>query len=168
MDRTSQAILKLLVSPFLLFVCLGPAVVGALIVFSATEYGGALYRYAEPVYGRNDVVPGVDGLALVTIFVAVALVSGSLGWTLMLLEGLSRPRPIDHLRRCAYLYVSFVVLGALQVPEYAKADRLPGYPGPEFQSQVLWIGILCAILVDALVLSARRLRRGRATLEVGA
>ena len=168
MGRTGRVILKLLVSPFLLFVCLGPAIVGALLVFSATEYGGALYRYAEPVYGRNDVVPGVDGMALVTIFVVVALVSGSLSWALVLVEGLSRPRPMDHLRRCAYLYVSFVVLGALQVPEYAQANRLPGYPGPEFQSQVLWLGILCAILLDALVLLGRRLRQRRAALEVGA
>ena len=168
MDRISQVILKLLVSPFLLFVCLGPAGVGALIVFSATEYGGALYRYADPLYGRNDVVPGVDGMALVTIFVVVALVSGSLGWALMLLEGLSRPRLIDHLRRCAYLYVSFVVLSALQIPEYAKANRLPGYPGPEFQTQVLWWGILFAILLDALLLAGQRLRRGRAVLEVRA
>ena len=98
MDRTGQAVLKLLLPPFLLFSCLWPPVVGALIVFSATEYGGALYRYAQQVYGRNDVVPGADGTALVTILVVVALVSGSLSRALMLLEGLSRPRLNDHLR----------------------------------------------------------------------
>lgn len=167
-DSTSQRIVKLVVSPFLHFVCLGPAVVVALIVFSVTEYGGVLYRFAEPVFGQNDVVPGVDGIALATIFVFVALVSGSLSWALVLLEGLSRPKLIDHLRRCAYLYVSFVILSALQIPEYAKTYRLPGYPGPEFQTQVLWLSIVFAILVDALVLSGQRLRHRRAALEAGA
>ncbi len=168
MDRMSQGIVKLLVSPFLYFVCLVPTVVGTLIVFSATEYGGVLHRFAEPVYGWNDVIPGVDGMALVTIFVVVGLVFGGLSWALMRLESLSLPKVIDHLRRCAYLYVFFVILSALQIPEYAKANQLPGYPGPEFQDQVLWLSIVCAILVDALVLSGQRLRYSRAASEVGA
>lgn len=168
MDRANGRAFGIAVSPFVLFLCLGPAVVGTLIVFTATEYGGALYQLAEPVYGRDDVVPGVDGLALITIFAVVGLVSGSVGWVLMRLEGLSRPKPIDHLRRCAYLYVFFVILSALQIPEYAKANRLPGYPGPEFQDQLLWLGIVFAILVDALMLSVHRLRHNHAGREVGA
>lgn len=168
MDRASQRIVRLVVSPILLLVCLGPTVVGTLIVFSATEYGGVLHRFAEPVYGRDDVVPGVDGMALVTIFVVVGLVFGGLSWTLMRLERLSPPKLIDHLRRCAYLYVFFAILSALHMPEYAKANQLPGYPGPEFQDQVLWLSIVCAVLVDALVLSGQRLRYSRAASEVGA
>lgn len=167
MDRASGRVFGLVVSPFVLFLCLGPAVVGILILFTATEYGGVLYRLAEPVYGRDDVVPGVDGMALITIFAVVGLISGGTGWVLVRLERLSRPKLTDHLRRCAYLYVLFAILTALQIPEYAKAYRLPGYPGPEFQNQVIWIGVVFAILADALVLSWRRLRYGRAASEGG-
>ena len=165
MERMSQMTVKLLISPFLYLICLGPTVVGAIVIFSATEYGGVLYRYAEPVYGYDDVVPGVDGIALATIFLIVGLAFGSLGWALILLERLARPKLIDHLRRCACLYVCLAILSALQIPEYAKANQLPGYPVPEFQDQVLWLVIACAILVDAFLLLGQRVRYGRASLE---
>jgi hypothetical protein len=141
---------KLLVSPFLYFASVVPTVFGVMVVFISMEYGGPLHRYAEPLY--RYVTPSVDEIGLALILVIGGLAFGVAGWALMLLEGLWRPKLTDHLRRCACLYVLFAILNTVLIPETAKAYRVGGYPPPELMSQVVWLLVGWAILMDALVL----------------
>ena len=149
---------KLLLSPLLYFAGLLPAVVVALT--SMRWYGDILYRYVEPLYRYDNATPGFDELALALILVTGVLVFGLFDWVLVLFERLERPPTrTDHLRRCACLYVLFVILSAVLTPEHLKAYQLPGYPPPEDKPQIVWLLVGCAILVDAIVLMWRRSHR---------
>ena len=165
MDEARRQTVKILVSPFLYFAGLLPAVVGLAVVFTSIEYGGFLYRYAEPLYRYDDVTPSADEIGLAVILVIGGLIFWAVGWALILLEGWRRPKLTDHLRRSACFYALLVILTALLVPDYVKAYQMPGYPPPEFQSQVLWLLAGCAIVVDLLLLVWRRQRTNRTYLR---
>ena len=145
-------------SPLLYFLALIPTVFGAIVVLTAMDYGGFLYRFLAPVDRYGALTPGTDETSLVAVLAVGGLVFGLAGWVLAVFEKLRRPKIIDHFRRCVCLYIVFVVLNAAMMPEYIESYRTPGYPAPEFQLQVVWLLVACAILLDALVLAWRRHR----------
>jgi hypothetical protein len=142
-----------------------PVVVGVAVAFSSLEYGGLLYDYVEPLYRYDDMTPMIDEIGLATVFVIGGLVFGVCAWALVLLEGLRQPKLTDHLRHCAYLYIFFILLSAVLIPDYIEGLRL-GYPGVETPAQVVWLVAALAILIDALVLTWHRWRFAR--IEHGA
>ena len=165
MAEVRRQTIKLLVSPFLYFAGLLPAIVGLAVVFTSIEYGGFLYRYAEPLYRYDDVTPSVYEISHAVTLVIGGLIFWAVAWALLLLEGWRRPKVTDHLRRSAGFYVLLVILTASCIPEYVKAYQMPGYPPPEFQSQVLWLLTSWAILVDSLLLVWWRQHTNRTRLR---
>jgi hypothetical protein len=88
------------------------------------------------------VAPGaVIGIA---VFAGVARITASL-------ERLSRPRILDHIRRCALLYLAFVF-----VVGWIAASYSPTGSNYAFSFQLQLLAVSCAaILTDALVLFAK-------------
>jgi hypothetical protein len=104
--------------------------------------------YASPLPGVSFYVAPV--LAWSTLY-------GLVSWALLRLEGLRRPGGIDHLRRCALLYASLVVLGCLLLyTSYGGTVDV----GPAFMIAAPFC-IVNAILMDAGVLLLKRWRFGR-------
>ena len=154
-----RGITKLFVVPLLNAASVVAVTVGIVVTFYAMEYGGPLYRFAEPLFRYGDVTPGFDEVGLILILFIAGLAYGVFGPVLIFFERLRRPRFFDHRRRCACLYALFVFLSASQMPEYVKAHQMPGYPVPEFEVQVIWLVTGCTILADACVLVWRRYGR---------
>lgn len=100
-------------------------------------------------------LPGVS--FYVAPVLAWSILYGLVSWALLRLEGLRRPRGIDHLRRCALLYASSVVLGFLLL---YTSYRGTVDVGPAFVIAAPFC-IANAILMDAGVLLLKRWRFGR-------
>ncbi len=156
MVRVRWQAVKLLISPSLYFAGVVPVAVGIFVVFGTMEYGGRLEQYGELLYRYDNVTPSVDEVGLAFILVIGGLVFGLLGRTLISLERLGCPKLTDHLRRCTCFYLFLVIATPMLIQESVKAYRVPGYPPPEFLSQVAWLLAGCAILMDALLLVWRR------------
>ena len=92
------------------------------------------------------------GVPIVLYVVAELLVAGVAlylgGRALLRLEDLGRPRLVDHLRRCAFLYSLFLPLSVLLVVFVDLSD--PGGGGS--LAVMLCVAAGYAILIDALLL----------------
>ena len=102
-----------------------------------------------------------DSFPISLYIVVELLVSGAVlyvgGWALLSLEELRRPRVLDHLRRCAFLYLVFVPLGILLAVFVGLDD--PGGGGVLALAFCAVAGY--AILIDALLLFIVRRRPNR-------
>lgn len=162
--RQVQQAMRLFVLPFLYFASMVLVVTGIFVMFYAMEYGGPLHPHVEPLYRYDEMTSRIDEIVLAVILVIGGLVFGLCGRLLLLMEGRRPPTFVDHLRRCAYLYVFFVILSAVLIPNYVEGVRA-GYPGVETQEEVVWLVAAYGIVVDALMLAWRRWRLER--LEPG-
>lgn len=80
---------------------------------------------------------------------------GGLAWLLSRIEGLRRPRIVDHVRHCAipYAVLVFMLVQALRV----LSDLRPGGAAAAAGS-VVFISVGCAVTTNALVLFWQRRR----------
>jgi uncharacterized membrane protein YdjX (TVP38/TMEM64 family) len=141
----------LFVFPFLYFASVVPVGVVAVLTFVVN----VRFNWYITLYFNGDIS------GIVALLVIGSPVFGVFSWVLVRLEGVPRPTPADHLRRCAFLYAFVGILGAMFATEYIGnliADN-PMYEMPK--AVVIWVVAGYAILVDALVLLRER-RRNRA------
>lgn len=86
-----------------------------------------------------------------------ALSFGVFGWGLLLLERLRRPTVLDHLRRCALLYVTLIPIASVLLLAIHSGNADAGYA----IVLAVVLSAIYAIFVDALILFVARLRSGR-------
>lgn len=135
--------------PFLYFLGVIPVAVVLVAALAIVEGATDLEQHGI-LYFNADV-----SVAALLIMIG-SPVFGAIAWMHGRLEEVSGGAFVDHLHRCAFLYVFVGILGAMFAAEYIGnlvTDR-PMYELPK--AGIIWAIAAYAILVDALVLVWRR------------
>ncbi|MGI8541176.1 MAG: hypothetical protein ACR2N0_15625 [Rubrobacteraceae bacterium] len=131
-----------------------PVVFGAVLLPAVVLSVWAASFLASNVFIRPDFYEGAMWPLIVmapgavigaVVFAGAASITASL-------ERLSRPKPLDHLRRCALLYLALVFLLGWVAVSYSPTGSNYAF---SFQLQTMAV-VVFAILADALVLFLKR------------
>jgi len=143
---------KFLVVPLLYSASVLPVFAGVLVATVLVEDTISSYLYEYDFEG--DFTFYGNAAVMIALLVVACPVFGLLGWALYSMEGDSMPSVLDHLRHCAFLYISSVILSVVMVTSY-REEVAAGYTDPILNTMPVLVTV-SAILFDALILVWQR------------